>query len=514
MTATPSLRDGADNTEYFGDPVYEYTLKQGIADGYLAPYKVLRITLDKDLGWRPEAGQRDESGEEIEDREYNQQDMNRTLVLRERDIVTARRITRWLTENGRFSRTIVFCEDIDHAGRMRLALANENADLCAQNPKYVMKITGDDAEGKAELDNFIDSEKTYPVIACTSRLMTTGVDAKMCRLVVLDRTINSMTEFKQIIGRGTRIEEDYGKLFFTIMDFKQATKLFADPAFDGEAAEEKEEKLGGEDSPEGGDASAGPDGAGADSGGAGDGNGADGDGADGRGGAALDELDPDKVWDDLSGGGQEPPGGDGDAPGKRRKERRKFYVGGVEVRLIDELVQSLDASGKLMTESIFDFSKRNILKYYPVRSAFVEKWRDAERKRLVLAEMEDAGVLIEDLQAKYGTEADPFDLICHVAYGARVLTRRERAEKAVRDLKLRDAHSRYGEKAKLVIERLLDKYRDGGLESLEDPGILKVPPFPELGSVVEIYRSLGGKDGYDRVIRDLESALYDRPDIA
>ncbi|HOX31450.1 MAG TPA: DEAD/DEAH box helicase family protein [Spirochaetales bacterium] len=504
LTATPNKAEGASNVEYFGKPVYEYSLKQGIEDGYLAPYKVIRATLDKDLGWRPESGMRDDTGAEIEDREYNQKDMNKALVLRKRDLAVARRVTRFLKENGRFSKTIVFCEDIDHAGRMRVALANENADLARANPKYVMKITGDDPEGKAELDNFIDPEQAYPVIACTSRLMSTGVDARTCKLVVLDRTINSMTEFKQIIGRGTRIDEEYGKLFFTILDFKQATKLFADPDFDGPPESDEEEALSeeGESLPGGGPGPA--DGAEGPRGGAAGAAGEEGEqGPAGRGpGPQEGEGGPGEPSPD--------PGGDRGAEAPDPPSPRiKYLVSGVEVAIVNEMVQYLDASGKLMVESIVDFSKRNFLRYYPVRSAFVEKWKAADRKRLVLEEIERAGISIELLEEKFGADCDPFDLLCHVAYGSRVLTRAERAEKARRDLHLRDAYTKYSARAKAVIEALLDKYAIGGIDSLEDPAILKVSPFPEIGSILEIYQSLGGPDGFDKAVEALEASLYD-----
>lgn len=473
MTATPNRKEGSDNVEYFGTPVYEYSLKQGIDDGYLAPYKVLRITLDKDLGWRPEAGMRDDNQVLIEDREYNQKDMNRELVLTERDKVVARRITRFLKETDRFSKTIVFCEDIDHAGRMRMALANENADLVVQYPTYVMKITGDDQEGKAELYNFIAPEERFPVIACTSRLLSTGVDTKTCKLIVLDRSINSMTEFKQIIGRGTRIEEDFDKLFFTIMDFKQATKLFSDPDFDGKAESEEEE-------------SDDEDAAGAEGGASGGDN-------DNPGNETprYEEKDRDQKKDDGA------------------EHRKKYYVSGVEVSVVNEMVQYLDFSGRLVTESIVDFSRKSILKYYPVQSAFVEKWKAAERKELVLEELEAEGISLDILEEKFGKESDPFDLLCHVAYGSRVLTRKERADRALRDLKLRDVYTKYSKPAQRVIELLLEKYSLGGLNSLENPEILKVPPFPELGSVLEIYRTLGGREGYNRTIRELETSIYE-----
>ena len=475
ITATPNRSEGADNLEYFGAPIYEYSLKQGIDDGYLAPYKVLRITLDKDLGWRPEAGMRDDNEILIEDREFNQKDMNRELVLTERDKAVARRITRFLKETDRFSKTIVFCEDIDHAGRMRMALANENADLVAQYPKYVMKITGDDEEGKAELGNFSSCEVEFPVIACTSRLLSTGVNTRTCKLIVLDRSINSMTEFKQIIGRGTRIEEEYGKLFFTIMDFKQATKLFADPAFDGKAESVEEESPGTEDTdPEG-----------------------DGQSEDGANPGSETPYNEERTKDA------------GDRDDSDTNRRNKYYVSGVEVSVVNEMVQYLDFSGRLITESIVDFSRRSILKYYPVLSAFTEKWMAAERKELVLAELEAEGISLELLEEKFGKDCDPFDLLCHVAYGSRVLTRKERAEQALRDLKLRDVYTKYSKPAQRVIELLLEKYALGGLNSLENPEILKVPPFPEMGSVLEIYRALGGRDGYNRTIHELESSLYE-----
>ena len=473
MTATPNRKEGADNVEYFGKPVYEYSLKQGIDDGYLAPYKVLRVTLDKDLGWRPEAGMRDDNQVLIEDREYNQKDMNRELVLTERDKVVARRITRFLKETDRFSKTIVFCEDINHAGRMRMALANENADLVVQFPTYVMKITGDDQEGKAELDNFIALEERFPVIACTSRLLSTGVDTKTCKLIVLDRCINSMTEFKQIIGRGTRIEEEFDKLFFTIMDFKQATKLFADPGFDGVPESEEDESGDGEES--------------------------------GKKGTCPNK---EKSAPEASGGERSAEGSGVDIKDSPNP-RKKYFVSGVEVSVVNEMVQYLDFSGRLVTESIVDFSRKSILKYYPVQSAFVEKWKAAERKELVLEELEAEGISLDILEEKFGKESDPFDLLCHVAYGSRVLTRKERADRALRDLKLRDVYTKYSKPAQRVIELLLEKYSLGGLNSLENPEILKVPPFPELGSVLEIYRTLGGREGYNRTIRELETSIYE-----
>lgn len=457
LTATPKETAEISNITYFGEPVYTYSLRQGIEDGFLAPYKVIRVDLDKDLGWRPTQGMLDKSGQIIEDRIYNQSDMNKSLVLTRRDEAVARRITEFLKATDRMAKTIVFCEDIDHAARMRLALANANADLAASNPKYVMQITGDNAEGKLELDNFINPRKAYPVIATTSRLMTTGVDAKTCRLVVLDRTINSMTEFKQIIGRGTRIDEEHGKLWFTILDFKKATELFADPAFDGDPVVVFEPEPDAPVTP--------PE---------------DENEAPGIDGQAGDPL---------------PPGGD---------ERVRYVVDEVPVYVVNERVQYLGPDGKLITESLRDFTRIQIGKRFVSLDAFLQAWSVADRKQAIISELEEHGILFDELAREVGKDLDPFDLICHIAFGQKPLTRRERAER----VKKRDVFGKYSDKARKVLQALLDKYADDGIENIEQPEVLKLTPLDKLGSPVEIISAFGGRDQYRAALLELERALY------
>jgi type I restriction enzyme R subunit len=379
LTATPKETKDVSNTEYFGAPIYTYSLRQGISDGFLAPYKVVRLGLDKDLdGWRPEDGQTDKHGQLIEDREYNDRDFDRNLILEKRTTVVAAKVTEFLRATDRFAKTIVFCENIDHAERMRQALVNANPDLAAANPRYVMRITGDHDEGKAQLDNFIDPESTYPVIACTSQLMSTGVDAQTCRLIVLDKRIGSMTEFKQIIGRGTRINEDYDKLFFTIMDFKRATALFADPAFDGDPVQIYEPKDGESVLP--------PE-----------------EPAD----AAHDDVPP--YW--VDGPGPDPSGPPGPSP-------TKYYVDNVEVRVATERVQYLDEHGKLITESLKDYSRKTVRKAYASLDQFLTVWQDAEKKQAILTELAAQGVFFDELAEQVGRDYDAFDLVCHVAFDA------------------------------------------------------------------------------------------------
>lgn len=457
LTATPKETAEISNITYFGEPVYTYSLRQGIEDGFLAPYKVIRVDLDKDLGWRPTQGMLDKSGQIIEDRIYNQSDMNKSLVLTRRDEAVARRITEFLKATDRMAKTIVFCEDIDHAARMRQALANANADLAASNPKYVMQITGDNAEGKLELDNFINPRKAYPVIATTSRLMTTGVDAKTCRLVVLDRTINSMTEFKQIIGRGTRIDEEHGKLWFTILDFKKATELFADPAFDGDPVVVFEPEPDAPVTP--------PE---------------DENEAPGIDGQAGDPL---------------PPGGD---------ERVRYVVDEVPVYVVNERVQYLGPDGKLITESLRDFTRIQIGKRFVSLDAFLQAWSVADRKQAIISELEEHGILFDELAREVGKDLDPFDLICHIAFGQKPLTRRERAER----VKKRDVFGKYSDKARKVLQALLDKYADDGIENIEQPEVLKLTPLDKLGSPVEIISAFGGRDQYRAALLELERALY------
>ena len=470
LTATPKETKDVSNIDYFGEPIYTYSLKQGIDDGFLAPYKVIRIGLDKDLdGWRPEDGQLDKYGNEIEDREYNDRDFDRNLILEKRTEVVAAKITEFLNATDRFAKTIIFCENIDHAERMRQALVNTNSDLAAANSKYVMRITGDNDEGKAQLDNFIDPEKTYPVIACTSRLMTTGVDAQTCKLIVLDRRINSMTEFKQIIGRGTRINEDYGKLYFTIMDFKRATSLFADPDFDGDPVVIYEP--GPTDPPIPPEEEPGTTTTGEDPGTYGP--------TPGSGGTIIDP----------------PPAG-----------VTRYYVNNVPVTVATERVQYLDGNGKLITESLKDYSRKTVREEFASLDDFLTVWNDAERKQVILEELASKGVFFDDLADQVGREYDAFDLICHVAFDQPPLTRRERAQ----NVKKRDVFAKYGDNARAVLDALLQKYADTGITSVESLEILKVDPLTAFGTPMEIVSFFGGKSAYLTAILELETALYQK----
>lgn len=470
LTATPKETKDVSNIEYFGKPLYTYSLRQGIDDGFLAPYKVIRIGLDKDLdGWRPEAGQTDKYGQLIDDREYNDRDFDRSLVLEQRTAVVAAKITAFLNATDRFAKSIIFCENIDHAERMRQAMVNANPDLAAANSKYVMRITGDNDEGKAQLDNFIDPASPYPVIVTTSRLMGTGVDAQTCHLIVLDRTINSMTEFKQIIGRGTRINEDYNKLFFTIMDFRRATALFADPAFDGDPVQIYEP--GPDDPPTP------PEGPGG------------GTGGDGGGGGGED---PGPIPPFPPGGG--PPG----------PHAKKFFVNDVPVFVATERVQYLDEHGKLITESLRDYSRKAVRGTYAALDDFLTGWNSAERKQAIVDELAAKGVFFDDLAEQVGRDYDAFDLVCHVAFDQAPLTRRERANK----VKKRNIFAKYGAEARAVLEALLEKYAETGITSVESLDILKVDPLSSLGTPVEIVTVFGGKPAYVAAVRELTDALY------
>ena len=463
LTATPKETKEISSITYFGEPVYSYTLKQGIEDGFLAPYKVVRIDIDKDLqGWRPNAGQLDNKGQLIEDRIYNQADMDKTLVLEKRTELVAKKITEYLTLTDPYAKTIVFCDDIDHAERMRQALVNLNPQRVKENRKYVMRITGDENEGKAELDNFINPEERYPVIACTSKLMTTGVDAQTCKLVVLDQNIKSMTEFKQIIGRGTRINEDYGKYWFTIMDLKKATELFADKDFDGEPVVIYEPK---EDEPP-----------------------VPPDEEDSGDGGTQDGDKPDITDGDDTGGGG----------------RVKYVVGNVEVRVIAQRVQYYGPEGKLITESLKDYTKTKVKKDFASLDDFLKTWTGAERKAALIAELEQHGVLLDALAEEVGKDFDPFDLVCHVAFDQPPLTRKERAEQ----VKKRNYFAKYGEQARKVLNALLDKYADTGVENIEDIKILTLDPFKSMGSASELVSAFGGKKGYLAALQELEQNLY------
>jgi len=468
LTATPKETKEISSITYFGDPVYSYSLKQGIEDGFLAPYKVIRIDIDRDLqGWRPSAGQVDKRGQLIEDRIYNQNDMDRTLVLEKRTELVAKKITEFLTATDPFAKTIVFCDDIDHAERMRQALVNLNPERVKENRKYVMRITGDEQEGKAELDNFINPEERYPVIATTSKLMTTGVDAQTCKLVVLDQHIKSMTEFKQMIGRGTRINEDYGKYWFTIMDFKKATELFADEAFDGPPIVVY--NPGPNDPP----------------------------------------TPPEEPGEEGGSGGGLPgseggdTGGEGFPPGPEGK-RAKYYIGDVEVQVIAERVQYYGPEGKLITESLKDYTRKAVRKDYSTLDEFLKRWTSADRKAAIIKELEEHGVLLEALALEVSKDCDAFDLICHVAFDQPALTRRERAEQ----VKKRNYFTKYGEQARKVLEALLEKYADTGIENIDDIKILTLDPFSKMGTASELVSAFGGKSGYIAALHELENQLY------
>ena len=483
LTATPKETDTVSNSDYFGPPIYTYSLKQGIEDGYLAPYKVVRVDLDKDtFGWRPTEGMTDKLGNVIEDRIYTGADMNRKLVLERRDEVVAAKITEYLKGTDRHAKTIVFCEDIDHAARMRQALSNANADICATNPKYVVQITGDNAEGKAQLDNFIDPEKPFPVIATTSKLMSTGVDAQTCKLIVLDQNIKSMTLFKQIIGRGTRLREDLGKSWFTILDFKRATELFADKDFDGDPVQvyqpkDDEPVVPPEPQPEN----------------------------TGAGLNASPLADP-TLPPSQNGLGPFQPG----CP----DEPKKYILGNqVTVAVARERVQYLNAEGKLITESLRDYTRINLAKRFDSLDKFLQAWHSANRKAALVQELEQQGVLIEALQAELTSETglqglDPFDLLLHVAYNQPPLTRRERARRVRQRSAQATVFTQYGPLARKVIDALLDKYADEGVATLESDEVLKLQPFTALGSPVELIKSFGGRPQYLAAVQTLERELY------
>lgn len=480
MTATPIETKEASSQTYFGEAIYEYSLKQGINDGFLAPYKVIRIGLDKDLvGYRPEAGKLDDNGYEIEDREYNVKDYDRTLVLDERTKVIAQKVTEFLKKTDRFSKTIVFCVDVEHAERMRQALISENKDLWTENHKYIMRITGDNAEGKAQLDNFIDEDSKYPVIAVTSKLMTTGVDAKMCKLIVLDNNINSMTEFKQIIGRGTRLLEDYGKTYFTIMDFRNASRLFADKDFDGNP--EVVIELGGDepltpitDNPED---TENPD---------------HGDNQNDDTGNNANQNGSDNEW-----------GNDDDGDGNEKP--KKYYVKDVEVKVLSERIQYIDKDGKLITESLIDYTRKNILGQYARLDTFLQKWNEAKKKQAIVDELREDGVLLDAVREETGQkDIDDFDLILHLAYDKAPLTRLER----VNNVKKRGYLYKYSELAQKVLGTLMDKYASDGLKEIEETKVLQLHEFQKFGSPMKIVKEFGGKAAYEKAVKELEDEIF------
>ncbi|PUE07960.1 EcoAI/FtnUII family type I restriction enzme subunit R [Limnohabitans sp. T6-20] len=485
LTATPKETKEVSNTHYFGDPVYTYSLKQGIEDGFLAPYKVIRIATDVDaVGYTPEKGKVDKHGQEVAQRQYNTKDFDRTLVLEKRTKLVANKVWEYLKATDPMAKTIVFCDDQDHAERMRQELV-KLIPAAASNRRYVMRITGDDTEGKAQLSYFIDNDEPYPVIATTSKLLTTGVDAKTCKLIVLDQNINSMTEFKQIIGRGTRLREDYQKLYFTIMDFKGATRLFADPDFDGEPVVIYEPKP---DEP-----------------------------------VVPPEIEPPEGTHPPGVAEPDPPpygpGQEGETSGEggggSGESRIKYVLDDVDVRVAVERSQYLDADGKLITEDyrvlLKDDIKKALQTEFGSMTDFLRRWNSTERKQAVLEELAEQGVPLATLQQAVanGSELDVFDLVAHVAFDQKPLTRRERAN----NVKKRDVFGKYGDQARAVLEALLDKFADHGVQDIEDAKVLELPPFDQFGSKTQIRRGIfGGVDQYTQAVHELEQALYDTND--
>ena len=469
LTATPKETKDVSNMAYFGEPIYTYSLKQGIEDGFLAPYKVVRISMDVDEGWRPTIGLKDKYGNEIEDRIFNLKDYDRNLIIDGRTELVAKKITEYLKATDRYAKTIVFCTNIDHANRMRQALINENADLVSKHWNYCVKITGDDEVGKQELDNFTDVEEKFPVIATTSKMLTTGIDTKMVKFIVLESNIGSMTEFKQIIGRGTRIRESDGKVFFTIMDFRKATNLFADPEFDGDPVQIYNPGIDDPVTP--------PDGSNEEN---------QQHGIDSIEGVSFKGIDPDiSISNDD-------------------EEVKKYYVGGVKVSVASERVQYYGKGGKLITESLKQYSKDNIIREYHSIESFKKKWKTTTKKEELLQEMAEQGIFIEALREEAGRDLGAFDLICHVAFDMPPLTRKERAD----NVKKRNYFAKYGEKARKVLEGLLDKYVEDGIVSIENNAVLKLRPLSDLGGPVELVNAFGKKADYEKAVKELEDELY------
>ena len=487
MTATPKETKTLSNIEYFGEPIYTYSLKQGIDDGFLAPYKVLRVGMNVDLeGYRPEHGKTDISGELVEDRLYNTKDFDRNIVIDERTNLVAKKIMEFLTNSDPMAKTIVFCVDIEHAERMRQALLSyAPPEITEKSDKYIVRITGDDPVAKGYLESFINPEERFPVVATTSKLMTTGTDAKTCKLIVLDSNIGSMTEFKQIIGRGTRVEEELGKLYFTIIDFRNVTDKFADKDFDGAPVKIKvssqDDKLSEEVIDEG---------------------------------TGDDQIDPvtgeNVQFEEVYGYGDQgtmelgentPLYGVVD-PVETKKE--KVYVEGVDVSILSERRQFLDANGKLITCSLKEYTKTGILTSYRSLDNFLQAWNDAEKKQAIIEELESQGLSFAELKEEIKSDLDIFDLICHIAWDAPALTRRERAE----NVRKRNYWTKYGDKARNVLNAILDKYAETGIEAIEDMKVLTVPPITDIGTPKEIIDSFGGKPQYLQAIRELEAEIY------
>lgn len=450
LTATPKETNSVSNIDYFGDPIYTYSLKQGIDDGFLAPYRVIRVFFDKDIeGFVPYDGQLDDNGEVIDNRVYNTTDFDKNIVLAKRTKLVAKTVSDYLKKhNCRMDKTIFFCVDQEHADRMRQALVNENADMCAIDDKYVMRITANDEAGVKQLDNFRNVEKDYPVLVTTSKLLSTGVDVQTVKYIVLDSNIRSMTEFKQIIGRGTRVREDLGKLYFTIFDFRDVTRLFHDPDFDGPIEQQ-------------------------------------------------DDFQPNKPG----------PGPDGPpkVPPLPSDKKTKYLLGGTKVSVAQKHIQYLDKDGNLITESLIDYTKRNVRNQYASMEEFLNAWSDAERKQTIVEELEKRGVFFDDLCDEVGKDLDPFDMILHIVFDQPPLTRKERAE----NVRKRNYFTKYGKQAAEILDALLTKYADSGLTDLENVDVLKVDPIKQYGTQVYIVNTIfGGIAKFREAIKELEAAIY------
>ena len=453
MTATPKETTYTSNISYFGEPVYTYSLKNGIEDGFLAPFKVISITTDISDGWRPLKGQRDYYGKEIEDRIYNNTDYDYNIIIADRINQVAREITNYLISTDRMQKTIVFCATEDAAERMRIALTNLNADMCAKNPDYVVRITGSDDYGKKKLDYFISVSSPYPVIATTSKLLSTGADCKMTKLIVLDENIGSMTEFKQIIGRGTRLREKEGKTHFVVMDFRGVSRLFSDPDWDG-------------------------------------------------------PIEIDQDYKSRVKLGVKKPVDTSKSPSETHDPSEMPYVdvNGCSVHIINKVVSVYDSNGKLLRhENIIDYTRTNILGEYADLETFIRKWNSEEKKTAISELFKEHGIDLQALKQSQGMEdVDTFDFIMHIAFDQKPLTRKERAN----DVKKRDFISKYNGAAKAVLEALLDMYSNEGVQQIEDTQVLKLDPFVRMGKPAALVKLFGGKDGYLKAVRELENEIY------
>ena len=454
MTATPKETKYISNIDYFGEPIYTYSLKEGIEDGFLAPFKVINVMTDIGEGWRPRKGQCDIYGNEIEDRIYTNSDYDYNIIIEDRIQQVAAEITNYLKSTDRMAKTIVFCATEDAAERMRVALVNQNSDMVQKNPDYVVRITGSDTYGKSKLDYFISVREKYPVIATTSKLLSTGSDCKMTKLIVLDEMIGSMTEFKQIIGRGTRLREKEGKTHFVVMDFRNVSRLFADPDWDG-------------------------------------------------------PIEMDEDFNPKSGPGKntKPPVGSGPDPVEPKQPKPIVNRDGCQVKIVYKTVSVYDANGKLLRqESIIDYTKENILGAYASLENFIRKWSAEEKKEKIRRLLREQGIDLETLKEDQGmSDVDDFDFICHVAFDKKPLTRKERAE----NVKKRDFLNKYSGAAREVLEALLDKYMNTGIYEIEKAEILKLDPFMRMGKPQKIASYFGGKDGYLKAVKELENAIYD-----